>query len=802
MKVLDNEKQIIKKVGVVTITGGDNYGNKLQHYAVLQSIAKLGYEPVTIKDSTSNGFADTAYQMSFDEKLSFRYAKDVVNSRLQYKYNKKNESDGVLKCILRERRNHVAYIELKRKRRERSDAFSERYLPYGDLEVNASRKVDEAKVKQYHAFVCGSDQVWNPRYRDVSPMRFLTFAPKEARIALSPSFGVAEIPDTRKELYRQMLDDFVYLSVREESGAEIIRTLTGKEVPVLIDPTLSMTAEEWDVIAKKPEYAPENSFLLTYFLGNKDKKCEEIIRGLAQKQKLIIVDLAEIAKAEYYLYDPAEFLWLIKHASYICTDSFHGSVFSIIYHKEFSVFLRNESGFSKDSRVTTLLKKLELQDALWTGERQEKLDYDKADMFLDKERKLFQEYLKNSLENVSDVSIETDYFYQDVEQWNEKDKYHCTGCGGCQYVCPVQAIKMKKDEEGFVYPIINPQKCIHCRKCVSYCEGCSEVEQSSYPEAYAVVNRSDEIRKRSSSGGVFWLLAERIIKEGGVVFGVSFDQNYQLQHSYAETIEDVKKFMGSKYLQSNIGSSFAQVKEFLNQGRKVLFTGTPCQVAALQRFVGENALLYTVDFICHGVPSQKAFDCYLAEKVGDDVVEQVSFRDKTKGWAKFSMVINSSKKAYRKDLYHDPYLRAFLHNVNLRYSCYDCGFKTAKHTSDLTMADLWGAKNLGLPNEDDKGVSLVLVQGDKGAKIFETIQGGADCKKIDSEKAIKRNSAALNSVLEPKARKDFYKQIDERNFQKVVEEMIPITMSQRIGFLKENIYKDYSTIKRIIRRGK
>lgn len=792
----------MKRVGVVTITGGDNYGNKLQHYAVLHTIAKLGYDPVTIKDSTSKGFADAAYPMSFDEKLSFRYAKDVVNSRLQYKYNKKNESDGVVKCILREKKNHDAYIELKRKRRERFDEFSEQYLPYGDLEVNISRKVDLNKVNQFHAFVCGSDQVWNPKYRDVSPMRFLTFAPKEKRIALSPSFGVSEIPDIRKEVYQQMLDDFAYLSVREESGAEIIRTLTGKEVPVLIDPTLSMRSEEWDKIAKEPENAPKDAFLLTYFLGNKDKKCEEIIRGLAKRQNLIIIDLAEIAKPDYYLYDPAEFLWLIKRASYICTDSFHGSVFSIIYHKEFSVFLRNESGFSKDNRVITLLKKLELQDALWNGERQKKLDYDKADTCLDRERKQFQEYLRNSLENIDDATTEDDCVYQEVEQWNEKDKHHCTGCGGCQYVCPVQAIQMKKDEDGFLYPIVNPQTCIQCRKCVSYCESCSLGEQLNYPEAYAVMNKKEEIRKRSSSGGVFWLLSEQIIKEGGVVFGAAFDQTYQLRHCYAETMEGIKKFMGSKYLQSNVGSSFAQVKEFLNQGRKVLFTGTPCQVAALQEFVGENSLLYTVDFICHGVPSQNAFDCYLSEMVGDDMVEQVSFRDKTKGWAKFSMLIKSSKKTYRQDLYHDAYLRAFLHNVNLRYSCYDCRFKTANHKSDITMADLWGASKFGLPNEDDKGVSLLLVQSDKGVKFLEMIQGEAECKKIDSEKAIKKNSAALNSVLEPKARKDFYKQIIHNGFNRVVEEMIPITMSQRIGFLKEDIYKDYSKIRRIFRRKK
>lgn len=779
----------MKKVGVVTITGGDNYGNKLQHYAVLCSIEKLGYKPVTIKDSTVKGFADAAYPMSFYDKSSVKYIKAAINSRMQYRYNKKNESDGFLRCILREKKNHCEYIKLKEKRKSRFDAFAEKHLAYGKLEVNVSRKVDKFEISKFHAFVCGSDQIWNPRYLDVSPMRFLTFAPKEKRIALSPSFGVSEIPDTRREVYQQFLNDFAYLSVREESGAKIIHELTGRNVPVLIDPTLSMSAEEWDKIAKKPENSPKSAFLLTYFLGNKDKKCEEIIRGLAKKQNLIIVDLVEIAKPEYYIYDPAEFLWLIKNASYICTDSFHGSVFSIIYHKEFSVFLRNENGFSKDSRVTTLLKKLELQNALWTGERLEKLDYDKADIFLEKERKQFEEYLKNSLGNVCDVPIETDCCHKNVEQWNEKNKYHCTGCGGCQYVCPVQAIGMKKDIEGFVYPIVDPQLCIYCQKCVSYCGGCSEFENSSYPVAYGVVNRRGEVRKRSSSGGVFWLLAEQIIKEGGVVFGASFDKNCQLRHCYADTMESVKEFMGSKYLQSNLGDSFAQVIEFLNHGRRVLFSGTPCQVAALKKLIGENELLYTVDFICHGVPSQKALDCYLSEKVGDDVVEQVSFRDKTKGWAKFSMLIKSSKKIYRKDLYHDPYLRAFLHNANLRYSCYECRFKTAVHVSDITMADLWGAARLGFSNEDDKGVSLVLVQSDRGAEIFELIKECAEYKMIDSEKAINMNSAALNSVLEPKSREVFYYQISQSPFQRVVENVLPITLNQRMGYFKETIYK-------------
>lgn len=317
------------------------------------------------------------------------------------------------------------------------------------------------------------------------------------------------------------------------------------------------------------------------------------------------------------------------------------------------------------------------------------------------------------------------------------DKKDCCGCNSCVQRCPKSCITMHEDEEGFLYPEVDESKCIHCGLCENVCPVIYKAEGRKPIAVYAAKNRNEEIRRQSSSGGVFTALAEEVIKEGGVVFGVRFNENWEVVHGYAESLDSLSAFRGSKYVQSRVGDSFLQVESFLKSGRKVLFSGTPCQVAGLHRFLRrryENLL--TVDFICHGVPSPGVWREYLKEetarqcggknsvlshpivKEGDVLIENISFRDKRLGWKKFSFALTLSVPIghgekntvlLSESLNKNIFLRGFLANLYLRPSCYACPAKSFKSESDLTIGDFWSIERVMPEVWDDKGVSVVFV---------------------------------------------------------------------------------------------
>lgn len=777
-----------RRIGIVTITKGTNYGNKLQNYALVYLLKKMGYQPYTINDTTEKGFADSIEDGSLEKKLNAKYIQDVIKARMQYKYHKKNASDGVVRCIFREKKMKSIFLRAEELRNNNFQKFSSKYLNYADFTLSATQIVKMSELEKFDAFICGSDQVWNPMYQDVSKIRFLTFAPVDKRIALSPSFGVEKIPELRKKIYEKWLNEIKFLSVREESGAKIIKKLTGKSVPVLIDPTLMLSAEEWDEIAKKPEKFEKSNYLLTYFLGYKSKAYEKKIKEIAHTNGYEIVDLGEIAKTEFYPYGPAEFLWLIKHAEYVCTDSFHGTVFSIIYKKKFVTFSREENGFGNDNRVMTLLKKLNLKSTLWSENKKENWDYTHIDELLNIEKNKFYEFLYKSLNQACKTTDSSISSVKNVMELNIIEKSNCSGCGGCKYICPVNAIEIQTDVEGFCYPLVDADKCVNCSKCVQYCEKSIEKDDKDVFKAYAAINKDSRIRKSSSSGGVFSLLAEYIISLGGCVFGAAFDAEWNLRHMCIKSNSDIYKMMGSKYIQSDLGECFETIKQILCEERYVLFTGTPCQCAALKKYIGKNRFLITVDFICHGVPSQLAFRTYLNEIVKKRKIISICFRDKSKGWENFSMKIAGEDFLYNKDLYHDEFLRAFLNNSNLRYSCYECKYKTGSHITELTIGDLWGASRLGVDSDND-GISLILVQNEMGKDLINKLSDKMVIQDISVKDALSFNSAALNSVLPPLVRGNFYDKVKTSGFVKTVNDLYPITVKDEIGHLKEKIYR-------------
>lgn len=772
----------MSKVGIVTITGGDNYGNKLQHYAVIQILQAHGYECDTVQDVTARGFATAAYSVDLRHKLSPRHIRSAVNSRLKYRYFRKNSDENLLKNIRRANKNRNHYLELQKRRKRIFQEFADRYLPFGELTVCATRRADKEVVDSYDAFVCGSDQVWNPHYFNTSPVRFLQFAPKHKRVALSPSFGVNSIPNERVEAYTRYLEGMEHLSVREQQGARIIADLTGREVPVIVDPTVMLDAQQWEKIERKPEGFGDEPFLLTYFLGGKSKEYSEQIKKIASQRGLRIINLLDITEEESYLYGPQEFIYLMHNASFVCTDSFHGTVFSILFKRELWAFSRLESGFSGDNRVLTLLQKLEIMDCLYSkGKAWCRVDYERCEELITRERNAFDAYLKTALEKATKPQPQKEYLH--IGEWNSDNPTHCSGCSACANACPKGCISMERNKEGFLYPRVEQSSCIHCKQCLRICFTAEKLYKNAETKAYAMQNKDEKILKDSSSGGVFFALARRVIDDGGTVFGVRLDANNRAVHCQANTVEELYPLLGSKYVQSDTVNTFNQAKTLLNSGRLVLFSGTPCQIAGLKSYLSRDYdKLITVDILCHGTPSDKSWQAYLK---GKKPIVSASFRNKDKGWRRYSMKLEYDRGSYRKDRETDNYLTAFLKNLNLGESCYDCRFKTIGRCSDLTLADLWGADRIIKGYDDDKGTSLVLTQSSKGEKMLERIKAGFSCEGISLQTALKYNGAAINSVLKPNLRNEFYARLDTEPFDKVC----PKTKGSRLKGIKEWLYR-------------
>ncbi len=384
-----------------------------------------------------------------------------------------------------------------------------------------------------------------------------------------------------------------------------------------------------------------------------------------------------------------------------------------------------------------------------------------------------------------------------------KDKTLCSGCGACAQACPKKCIEMKADGEGFLYPEINKNECIDCGICEKICPINSPKNTANQQAvAFAVVNNNEQARLDSSSGGTFSLIADSVIKRGGIVIGVGYGDGLKVEHKVVESKCEVQKLRGSKYVQSDVNGAFGKAKEMLEQGKLVLFTGTPCQIEGLYSYLRKDYQnLITQDIICHGVSSPLVWKNYLLYKQKEYGAKPVnaSFRNKNKGWSKFSMSLwFENGKTYAKTLDKDIMLQAFLNNLCLRPSCYDCKFKQKIHKSDITLADFWGVEKVAPSLNDGKGISLAVINSEKGQALFDEIKQNALIKQIDYDQAIKYNSAVLSSVAVPANRSAFMAAATNGDVKKAYKKFCLPPLTKRIG---EGVHKLLYKIKsKLLRR--
>lgn len=326
---------------------------------------------------------------------------------------------------------------------------------------------------------------------------------------------------------------------------------------------------------------------------------------------------------------------------------------------------------------------------------------------------------------------------------------NCCGCSACANICPRRCITLQPDAEGFLYPEVAEEHCVDCGLCETVCPLLHRPQQHDILGVYGAKNKRDEIRYTSSSGGMFTLLAEQVLAQGGVVFGAELDSDLNVRHCAVDSVEDLPKLRGSKYVQSVMGDCFTQVRTLLRSGRKVLFSGTPCQIAGLKGFlVKPQEILLTVDVVCHGVPSPLVYRKHLAELAAraGEPMQQVRFRDKAKGWKRGETLFFTEHERFGASKRQETYMRLFLNNVSIRPSCGDCAFNNKRSLADITIADYWGIDQQYPAFDDDKGVTLVIVNTQQGQALLEAVREQADFLTSSFEQGAEYNLAVAKSL--------------------------------------------------------
>ncbi len=373
------------------------------------------------------------------------------------------------------------------------------------------------------------------------------------------------------------------------------------------------------------------------------------------------------------------------------------------------------------------------------------------------------------------------------------DKKMCCGCAACFNVCPEGCIDMLADREGFLCSVIDKSRCIDCGLCKKVCPALKKGEKQTDIKGYACINNDNSVKMESSSGGAFSVFANYVIEKGGAVFGAMFDGNFNVIHSYIEDVADMHKLRGSKYVQSYIGDSYKNVKEFLNAGRFVLFSGTSCQVAGLKGYLMKDyPNLICIDVICHGVPSPLVFKKYIEQrkKQNNEEIKKISFRDKTEGWDKFSLKIDFAEKQYRKTVLEDKYLRGFISNLYLRPSCHQCNYKGFTCGSDISLADFWGVRKILPEIYNQNGVSLVLVNSERGRKIFNEVSHKMNVMETTLEDCIKCNPAIEKSAVVNKRRSKFFNKIANDDISELIEKTLKPNFINKVNMRIRKIIKN------------
>lgn len=355
----------------------------------------------------------------------------------------------------------------------------------------------------------------------------------------------------------------------------------------------------------------------------------------------------------------------------------------------------------------------------------------------------------------------------------EKEK--CTGCTACKNICPVNAIKMKENTKGFLYPEIEQEKCIDCGLCQKTCPVITNKLKAEPLEIIGLKHKNREIRDNSTSGGAFFLLAEQFLAENGIVYGAAFVREWKVEHIRVTNVDELKRLQKSKYVQSDLADSYKMVEQDLKENKRVLFSGTACQCSGLISYLSKRKIaitkLFLCDLICHGVPSPKIWRDYVEfrkRKYGE--IKNIDFRDKTRGWRDFKMSFtDKNEKKHFSRQNDDFFFILFFHNFILREACHQCEYTSMDRVSDFTLGDFWGVEEVHKNFSDDEGISILLVNSKKGQSFIEPLLEKTEHVRVTETECKLRQPNLSHPTKKNERSEEFWKDYSEKGFEYIIK---------------------------------
>lgn len=668
-------------------------------------------------------------------------------------------------------------------------AFKKKQLSF-TRQCDSTAKLEELN-NDFDCFVCGSDQIWAPSCFDKH--YFLDFVTDPHKmIAYAPSLSLPNIGNKYIEKkIKNLTARFEHLSTREKNGADIISKLTGKNVEVVLDPTLLLNKNEWDeIVPVDDDNFKSSDYILVYLLGNNKKHwhtIKKISSSLNLKLKVIPVfedDLMRDGCIKEPI-GPEEFIKLIRNAEFVCTDSFHGLIFSVIYQKDFCAFKRfgKFDPVNQNSRVLELLEKLGLKSRIYkTGfnEFSKRIDYNSVNGLLNSLIDSSLKYLTASLNSVREyINTQTDKNDNSVNRFSE----FCTGCGICTAVCEKEAIKIIRNDDGFFVADVNENSCIHCGKCKKICPllNCETTAKIAEGKLYSYKDNRNEILMTSASGGFAYKASEYALENGYTVTGCTFDtEKQEALHISIKNKTELKLLQSSKYLQSFLPNVFPDI---FDKEKKFFSFGLPCQIAALRNYRKDNNTVY-VDLICYGVPSYNLYIKYkdwLSNKYNMNTKAlDINFRYKPKGWRERYMWVSDNNKTIITSQKKDPYYLFFENRLGYSKVCYECPWRD-KSAADIRIGDYWGPRFAN----DKTGVSLVCSLTKTGDIIISDLLSESRASFTKAEISDYLDWQGISNIPEPAESEETTNQL--KNMSISLEKTVNSTLKpvERIRKLKK-----------------
>lgn len=712
------------KIGIVTFNSAHNYGAVLQAWALQEYLRSEGHDPSIIN-----------YRIFDIDKLYRLY-----KPRNPYKnatMNKLVHKAQDFKAYQRDKNKYKRYRAFEHFINHTLNTTQPPAMNYAQL---VKREFD------FDAMIAGSDQIWNGVFTKMNPGYFLNFGkPEVKRISYAASIGKDEISDVEALQFQKFIHNFDYISVREQKAKEQVLRFIDDDVEVVCDPTLLLPRSKYDEIKKDPKINQEYIYVHNVHLVKVDERLNAMAEELSKRTGLPIVH----NRADYSFTNecgkfldggPEEFLGWIANARYVLANSFHATVFSMIYHREFITIPH----FQNPDRMRFFLGELGignhllgLPEELPADLKDLAIDYEKVEERREAMKARSVAFLKKALAGPR----RTGEFSERKTYFDFPDPFTCYGCRACEHACPTGAITMKGDQAGFIYPELNSEKCNECGKCVEVCiykHPSVFNDEKNEQKIFAAYNKDEQIKISSSSGGVFSAISDEIIKKKGHVVGVRLNEDSQGEYAIADTKEQCEAFRDAKYVMPASDSVKVKVKELLDKKEVVLYSGNPCEIAGLKSYLGkEYDNLITVDMFCTGIPSPEVYKQYIEklEEKYHSKIESIEFDNKFRGKTKGYFIVKfESGEIYLQETKKNDYMNAYKNNNIQRPSCYTCEFmKGTRSVSDITLGRYKNAAAYCPEMNDMFGTSFVQVNTDKGMKLWDSIKEHLEYQESDKE---------------------------------------------------------------------